>query len=243
MVAMPDWVRLPDTASLDDNYPAHAKELGMPGGAVLRCEVRSDGGLGACVVGSEAPIGEGFGAATLKLAKHFRLKPMMLDGRPVEGAVVQVPVRWTVSDGASLALGGEIGIILTVLQDPKDAKPGAKALACPTADNPSRKCQAHLVSWEDSPSAVLLAQVMEQNKLVKGSSRLICTVSDDKSLSDCAVAGAATAQEEAAMRTLAAHLRPMSTTDQTPIAKARMIVLFDWTEITAELKRAARKHS
>jgi TonB family protein len=243
MVTSPDWLSLPSGGDMENLYPDHAKAEGVPGTGRVRCQITTEGRLADCFVVSETPLGLGFGAATVKLAGRFRMRPMMLDGAPVAGAVVEVPVRWSLGDERSLPLGGEIGIVLTVLKDAKSATPGGKVVGCPTAADAARKCQAHLVSWAESPPSEIVAAVMEQNQLSKGASRLICSTGEDGALSDCTVVGVAGPGEEAAMRALAAHLKaaPM-TRDMVSTLNGKIILLFDWAELSAELKRAKPKH-
>ena len=45
-----------------------------------------------CKVTSETPTGYGFGAAALKLAGSFKMKPETRDGEPVAGALVTIPM-------------------------------------------------------------------------------------------------------------------------------------------------------
>jgi protein TonB len=54
--------------------------------------VRADGKLESCNVTSEDPSGLGFGAAALKMASLFQMKPETRDGEPVAGASVTVPI-------------------------------------------------------------------------------------------------------------------------------------------------------
>jgi TonB family protein len=241
MVTSPDWLTIPNGENFYQNYPSRGMEEGVAGAARVRCQIKADGRLADCFVVSETPLGFGFGAATVKLARYFRMRPMMLDGKPVDGAVVEVPVRWSLGE-RSLPLGGEIGIVMTVLKDAKAATPDGKIVACPTPADAGRKCQAHLVSWAESPPIEVVAKIMEQNQLSKGSSRLICSTGEDGTLANCTVVGAATAGEEAAMRALASRLKPDPTTrDGITVLNGKIILLFDWAELSAELKRAKPK--
>ena len=40
---------------------------------------------------------EGFGAAAKHLAPYFRMKPKTVDGQPVEGAQVTIPIRFSMN--------------------------------------------------------------------------------------------------------------------------------------------------
>ncbi|MBW3560540.1 MAG: energy transducer TonB, partial [Proteobacteria bacterium] len=84
-------------------YPAAARAAGLSGRATIQCSVTAAGGLSGCVVASEAPEGAGFGAATLAIADRFRISPPSANGRPVEGAVVRVPVLWRLGSDAPAA--------------------------------------------------------------------------------------------------------------------------------------------
>jgi TonB family protein len=69
------WVRQPSTEELAAAYPVVARNKKIEGWATLACEVKSDGALSGCVVGSEEPEGMGFGEAALGLAPSFLMPP------------------------------------------------------------------------------------------------------------------------------------------------------------------------
>ncbi len=62
--------------------------------AVMRCHVQRTGALSACAVIREAPRGVGFGHATLQMAPLFKMKPIGLNARPVDGGIIKIPVKF-----------------------------------------------------------------------------------------------------------------------------------------------------
>jgi TonB family protein len=95
VVTHPDWVRLPNADELAFAYPELARLLAIEGKAGLRCDVTAAGDLDHCVALDETPKGLGFGAAALTLAHTFHMRPKMVDGWPVTGGVVTIPLRFT----------------------------------------------------------------------------------------------------------------------------------------------------
>jgi TonB family protein len=90
----PDWVRRPRDEDLERAYPTAALMLQIEGFAVLNCRVDSFGKLGDCGVAGEWPAGLGFGAGALSLTAQFRMQPMTVNGAPVDGGKITIPIAF-----------------------------------------------------------------------------------------------------------------------------------------------------
>jgi hypothetical protein len=100
-----EWVRWPGEQDLMRTYPRRALRETINGEVDLLCRVRPDGGLFACVIMREAPVGYGFSGAALSLAPQFRLEPVRrLDPRAFDGMRVPVSIHW--NTGSHLHLQG-----------------------------------------------------------------------------------------------------------------------------------------
>ncbi|HEX4182903.1 MAG TPA: TonB family protein [Caulobacteraceae bacterium] len=94
LIGNPNWLKRPNGALLSKYYPARAVEAEVDGSATLSCSVTASGRLEACRVVAENPYGIGFGAAALKLSAYFQMSPRTVDGQPVDGGLVQIPIRF-----------------------------------------------------------------------------------------------------------------------------------------------------
>ncbi len=100
LVRNPIWLKRPEARDFARNYPRQAlsKENPDPGLAVLRCSVGSDGRMKDCRILAERPIGEGFGAATLKLSEKFRMARQTATGASTQGGHFDVVIRFATED-------------------------------------------------------------------------------------------------------------------------------------------------
>jgi TonB family protein len=94
VIVEPDWAVKPDYHTFMRYYPAGAALYAVPARVVVDCEITAQGATADCKVVSEDPPEVGFGEASLMVARHFRFKPKTIDGRPVGGAHVKVPVNF-----------------------------------------------------------------------------------------------------------------------------------------------------
>jgi TonB family protein len=94
IISNPDWLEKPSGEDLARYYPALATELSLEGKTTISCQVDFQGKLVDCRALAAAPAGLGFGEAGVELAKYFRMKPKTLNGRPVDGGTVRIPLSF-----------------------------------------------------------------------------------------------------------------------------------------------------
>lgn len=91
----PDWEGQPSGEDLMRYYPDAAIDKSVSGTTLLKCQVNLYGRLKNCSVTEESPAGMGFGEAALAMAdKEFRMKPGRIDGKPVDGQWVEIPLTF-----------------------------------------------------------------------------------------------------------------------------------------------------
>ncbi len=97
VITTPAWTRRPSAEEFGRVYPDMALRNGVSGRVVIGCEVTAIGTLVKCSVIDEAPANFGFGAATLKLAADFHMRPRTRDGQPVAGVKITIPIIFSIA--------------------------------------------------------------------------------------------------------------------------------------------------
>jgi TonB family protein len=94
LITDPDWAERPTGDDVSRFYPPLAVSLRLSGRAMVLCSVTSGGTLTGCSTLGQSPAGFGFGDAALHLTSLFRMRPRMLNGTPVPGGSVRIPIRF-----------------------------------------------------------------------------------------------------------------------------------------------------
>ena len=125
VVTNPAWIRRPSGQDVVNYWPA--KGVGIDGEVSISCVVTDRGTLDKCGVVSEKPAGDGFGNAALALSTLFLMKPRTVDGVPVGGATVNVPIHFM--GGYSMVRPSTASSIAVYGSLPWSATPTAKEVS------------------------------------------------------------------------------------------------------------------
>jgi protein TonB len=87
------WLEQPDARDYARYYPERAQEREVEGSATVECLVDAGGRL-SCTITREDPPGYGFGEATLRVSRHFRVAAATRDGAATSGGRIRRTIRW-----------------------------------------------------------------------------------------------------------------------------------------------------
>ena len=94
-VIEPTWLTLFEPGQITTLFPAAASAKGVrTGRGVALCAVGADGTLQDCAPLAGEPDGLGFSNAAVKIVSGMRMNPWTEAGGPVNGARVQLPIRF-----------------------------------------------------------------------------------------------------------------------------------------------------
>ncbi|HEY3815402.1 MAG TPA: energy transducer TonB [Caulobacteraceae bacterium] len=205
----PDWIRRPNGEDFVTYYPPTALEAGAGGHTAMECLVESDGSLSNCRIISETPTDMGFGAATLRLASRFRMRPQTVDGQSVRGARVVIPIAWKVED---------------------EPPPPPPVIVAPGLGGASMTAAPQ---WAQLPSDVDLSLVRPASEQgAAGAAVMICSVGGDGSLSGCVIDTASSDAFAAAALRLANKYRVrIVTPEEGGFINARVKVWVAWPSL------------
>ena len=91
-----NWIERPEGGDFARAYPMRALREGVSGRVDIQCVIQSDFRPGDCTILAEEPVGYGFGAATVRIMRKFRLREIAPNGETTVGVQVRMPITWTV---------------------------------------------------------------------------------------------------------------------------------------------------
>lgn len=144
-ITNPDWLAKPSGADIGRFYTWLAQNLGIGGFTRMRCDVNALGTLQNCDVITLRPAGLGFRQAALAMAAYFHMRPRTLDGAPVDGGQVIVPIYFATNRPEAAAAPSADPI------DPRRLAAARSILAQAFAvSNPAERWLIAIAAWRAS---------------------------------------------------------------------------------------------
>lgn len=226
VIEKPDWIEKPTGDQLAKHYPKRAEADGVSGSAKITCTVTVEGRLTACKIRRETPKGYGFGEAALALSSLFLMSPKRINGEPVSGGEVTVPVLFSNPE----YLLGDDAMVLTRVGV---AGPQNNGSTVPCADGYG-ECHMHNFLWADQPSGQLTKKLL-RNAPAEGSTFAFCTAGIDRLMYGCVFRGDTSDAAMTVINATLPHLvAPEKAEDGTPTATATIVVPFMWEWIKGD---------
>ena len=227
VITRPDWAEKPTGDDMERFYPEKARTEERGGRATLTCVVTAEGMLVRCFVSDETPKGYGFGQAALSLSKLFRMKPKTIDGRPVGGGAITIPIIFSVPPKMELGDGAMVLIKI----DPAATRPPADSIVtCPGGRG---ECQIHDLTWLSRPDAAQSARILANLDPGEEHTGAQCVIGSDGLLYACAFLGEGSSRAVTAARETVKLLRaPKTTNDGASTDMAPIFIPFVWEELT-----------
>lgn len=227
------WSARPTGDDIARYLPQQAMSQSVSGWTVLQCQLSATASFKACRVLAEAPIGYNFGDAGLKLSRLFRLKPTGPEADIVEGDVINLPIVLQMQGNPAPKinyLAGRAAVLLTVTE-----KSDAKGFAC-VPSRPDLKCETHDFHWEAAPTLGETAALVRAAVGASAKTTLNCGLDAERRLTACKASGGPSAQQDAAMQSLAKlFVAPVDASNKTTMTQGRIIIDFDWPVLRAAL--------
>ena len=238
VITRPDWAQKPSGEDMQRFYPERAQAESVSGRATIGCRVTAEGLLTACTVKREAPRGQGFGQAAIALSSIFRMKPKTVDGTPVDGGAITIPIVFGIPEAEAM---GDSAIVLTRRDPAQAAAPIAAsaglALSCP---DEAGECLGHYLDWRVRPTARQTAALVA----LAGQAEMTgarCLIATDGLLEACAFGGDPSPGALAAMtQAVTLFKAPPTTRDGVSTALAEVLILFDWPELAKARGKGGR---
>lgn len=240
IITRPDWAAKPTGDDMERFYPAKARAENVSGRATITCEVAVDGALVGCRAKNESPAGYGFGDAAVSLGGIFRMKPKTINGEPVGGGTITIPIVFQAPpDQAEI---GDMAMVLTRTGtqptvvapsvEPADA-PKAPIIPCPDGTG---MCQGHFFMWLQKPTAKQNARLVAAAQRSEGATLAYCTITTEGLLDGCQFGGDdyAPATEKAMREAVGLLKAPYKTADGVATASATVVIMFPWDWLTGK---------
>ncbi|WP_197026660.1 energy transducer TonB [Caulobacter sp. UNC358MFTsu5.1] len=240
IITRPDWAVKPTGDDMERFYPAKAKAENVSGRATIACEITAEGALVDCKAKNESPKGYGFGEAAVSLGGIFQMKPKTVNGEPVGGGTITIPVVF-LAPPEQPGIGDMAMVLTRIGTQPAVVAPSVEAADTPKAPvipcpDGTGMCQGHFFMWLQKPTAKQNKRLVAAAQRSEGTTFAQCTVTTEGLLDGCQFGGDDyTPATEKAMRDAMGLLKaPFKTADGLATASTTVVIMFPWDWLTGK---------